>query len=129
MGSLGEQLDGTKVDLAHFETFTEYARIIKDYVHFELIGQILADNAFAPHETADGNPFGGFSEAERMKQSVVESRQLVTQKVREFEQRIIQLHHSLGEIAKNYKTVEELNRAKVDKINELLALPVQPPQA
>jgi hypothetical protein len=128
VGDLGDQLKDTKVDLDQFQSFVEYARVIQDWVHFELVGQTLAPQRWMSFENDNGNPFGNFDEAARLKQSVVESRASLTARVREVETRIGQLHHALEEIAKNYRNVEELNRADADKIKALLSQPVVPSQ-
>lgn len=120
MSTLSDQTANTKVDLDHFETFVSYAKTIVDYVHYDLIGGTLSADRWTSLENEDGNPFGGFDEARRMQQSVVETRNQVTGKVRELETRVRTLHENLKKIAEDYKSVDELNRADVAKIKSML---------
>ncbi|HLL64466.1 MAG TPA: hypothetical protein VK453_01835 [Micromonosporaceae bacterium] len=119
MKSLDEQVGDMDVDLDRFDTFVDYAKTILDYVHFDL-RTLMEPTEWARLENTDGNPFGNFEEANGMKQSVVESRAATAARISEFEGRIRQIHAGLQEIGTNYRSVEELNRADVDKIAALL---------
>jgi hypothetical protein len=123
MSQLSQRVDEIKVDLTTFDGLVRQLRVISEYVQYDLSGMFKRELLARGQKN---NLLGSLPEGQgvmsRMSANVLQ----IQQELSSLQARLQKLVTDTGTLHDTYKTLEEKNRADIDKVKALLTGPGAP---